>query len=89
MMLLTTLLLIPFFLAQDVVLGLETIVARDDVVLYDRTVLPGRSLMAAQRSDHGLRRRDVKGCLKADHQLHYVDGELRAPVDLAFFFFLY
>jgi len=53
------------------VLGSDGVFARD-VALQDLAVT-GRGLRAAQRGEK-LGRRDVKGCLRHDHQLHYLDG---------------
>ena len=43
----------------------------------DDTLLPKRRLSAAIRS-HELDTREVEGCLKYDHDLHYLDGKHEA-----------
>ena len=65
------LLLCSLFFA-DGVLSLNKFIVRDGEP--DDTLLPKRRLSAALRS-HELGTRDVEGCLKYDHDLHYLDGK--------------
>ena len=50
-----------------------------DTAVEDSNI-PARRLRAAKRS-HQLDSRDVKGCLKYDHELHYVDGRSSSPLN--------
>lgn len=71
MMLIHAFLLISFVWMQEV-LSLASAAVGDPV-----SAGPGvaeRRLSAAKRSDK-LGRRNVKGCLRHDHELHYLDGE--------------
>lgn len=70
-MLFSTLLLLSALLIRDV-LSLTSVAVRDPA--FDRLINPGRRLSAAKRNDK-VGRRDVKGCLRYDHQLHYLDGK--------------
>lgn len=54
------------------VLILANVAVRDPVSAGQG--VPERRLSAAKRSDK-LGRRNVKDCLRYDHELHYVDGE--------------
>ena len=62
------------------VYGLKNLIVRDGEP--DDTLLPKRRLTAAIRS-HELGARDVQGCLKYDHNLHYLDGK-HEPSDRLF-----
>ena len=66
------LLLLCFLLFTNRVFSLRNLIVRDEAL--DNTLLPKRQLKAAKRS-HELGVRDVEGCLKYDHDLHYLDGE--------------
>ena len=61
-----------FFILVNGVLSLASVVVRDSEP--DEALQLGRRLRAARRSD-GLGARDVKSCLKYDHNLHYLDGK--------------
>lgn len=56
------------------VLSLGNVIVRD--LDPNETKLPERSLKAAKRS-HELGPRDVKGCLRYDHNLDYLDGKFK------------
>lgn len=64
--------LLYFLVFANGVLSMANVIVRD--VEADDTLLPERRLRAAKRS-HELGARDVKGCLKYDYNLHYLDGE--------------
>ena len=64
--------LLYFFIFVNAVLSLAKVVVRDSEP--DEALQFGRRLRAARRSD-GLGARDVKSCLKIDHDLHYLDGK--------------
>ena len=66
-----TFLLYFLILANDI-LTLGHVIARDSEL--DASTLPERRLRAAKRN-HDLGARDVKGCLRYDHNLHYLDGK--------------
>ena len=63
--------LLYFLIFASEVLSLNNVVVRD--LGYDDTMLPERRLRAAKRSNQ-LSTRDVEGCLRHDHDLHYLDG---------------
>ena len=65
-------LLLYFLLFANVVLSSGGLIARN--VESGDLVQPERRLRAARRS-HELGARDVEGCLKYDHNLHYLDGK--------------
>ena len=65
-------LLLYFLLSANEVLSLGTYLAHD--VGSGDTMLPKRQLSAARLS-HELGARDVEGCLRYDHNLHYLDGK--------------
>ena len=69
--LLCHLFLLCFLLFTNGVFSLRNFIVRDGAP--DDTMLPKRQLRAAKRS-HELGARDVEGCLKYDHDLHYLDG---------------
>ena len=69
--LLRHLLLLCFLLFINEVFGSENFIVRDG--RPDHTLLPKRRLSAAKRT-HELGARGVEGCLKYDHDLHYLDG---------------
>ena len=64
--------LLYFFISVNAVLSLANVVIRNSDP--DEAFQLGRRLRAARRSD-GLGARDVKSCLKYDHNLHYLDGK--------------
>ena len=65
-------LLLYFLIFANEVSSLDNIIVRD--LEPGDTLLPQRRLRAAKRS-HELGARDVKGCLRYDHNLHYLDGK--------------
>lgn len=65
-------LLLYFLLYANEALCLGSLIVRD--VEPDGTMPPKRRLSAAKRS-HELGARDVEGCLRYDHDLHYLDGK--------------
>lgn len=65
-------LLLYFLLYASEALCLGNLIVRD--VAADGTMPPKRRLSAAKRS-HELGARDVGGCLRYDHDLHYLDGK--------------
>ncbi|KAL9130521.1 MAG: hypothetical protein Q9175_007004, partial [Cornicularia normoerica] len=64
--------LLYFLVFFNGVLSLANVIVRG--LEPDDTLLPERRLRAAKRS-HELGVRDVKGCLKYDHNLHYLDAD--------------
>lgn len=68
-----------FLIFANGILSLGSIIARD--LEPEDTLLPERRLRAAKRS-HELSGRDVKGCLRYDHNLHYLDGKRDSPSPL-------
>ncbi|KAL9066955.1 MAG: hypothetical protein Q9161_007199 [Pseudevernia consocians] len=65
-------LLLYFLIFANEVSSLDNIIVRD--LEPGDTLLPQRRLRAAKRS-HELGARDVKGCLRYDHNLHYLDAD--------------
>ena len=65
-------LLLYFLIFASGALSLNNVVVRD--LGYDDTMMPERHLRAAKRSNQ-LSARDVEGCLRHDHDLHYLDGK--------------
>ena len=64
--------LLYFLIFANNVLSLGRVIVRDSSI--DASTLPERRLRAAKRN-HDLGARDVKGCLRYDHNLHYLDGK--------------
>ena len=64
--------LLYFLIFASGSLSLNNVVVRD--LGYDDTMMPERRLRAAKRSNQHSAR-DVEGCLKHDHDLHYLDGK--------------
>ena len=73
--LLCQILLLCSLLFAPGVFSLKNFIVRDGEP--DNALLPKRRLTAAVRS-HELGARDVEGCLKYDHDLHYLDGKHEA-----------
>ena len=65
--------LLCFLIFASGVLSLDNVVVRD-LGYDDKITLPERRLRAAKRSIQ-LSARGVEGCLRYDHDLHYLDGE--------------
>ena len=64
-------LLVYFFIFANEALSLGNVIVRD--LENGEAMVPERRLRAAKRS-HEIGARDVKGCLRYDHDLHYLDG---------------
>lgn len=66
------LLLLVSTLSVQGVLSVTNVAVRDSVSAWQG--VPERRLSAAKRNDK-LGRRNVKECLRHDHELHYLDGK--------------
>lgn len=69
--------LLYFLIFTNEVLSLGNVIVRG--LEPDDTLLPERRLRAAKRGNE-LGARDVKGCLKYDHNLHYLDGKYKSSL---------
>lgn len=68
------LLFLVSFVMIDVFASASNGALQHDIAAIREPALPVRSLRAAKKTGK-LSRRDVKGCLRYDHHLHYLDGE--------------